>query len=109
MTTGGMRRIEVGGERPYAIHVGPGLLQDGAALAAQVRGRHALLVSDGNVAPLYAGRVAGALAAHGVARPLQSVVAPGEARYIRRARCSPTPQPCARCPTASCAPAWPKW
>ena len=79
MTTGGMRRIEVGGERPYTIHVGPGLLQDGAALAAQVRGRHALLVSDGNVAPLYAGRVAGALAAHGVARPLQSVVAPGEA------------------------------
>jgi hypothetical protein len=32
-------RIEVGGERPYRIHVGPGLLDDGAALAAPGGGR----------------------------------------------------------------------
>lgn len=57
------RRIDVGGDRPYPIHIGPGLLDDGAALAAHVRGRHVLLVSDGNVAPLYAARVVAALAA----------------------------------------------
>ena len=51
---GAVRRIDVGGDMPYPIHVGPGLLDDGAALAAHVRGRHVLLVSDGNVAPLYA-------------------------------------------------------
>jgi 3-dehydroquinate synthase len=73
------RSIQVGGERPYAIQVGPALLEDGAALAAHVRGRHVLLASDGNVAPLYAARVVAALAAHGTAQPLVSVVATGEA------------------------------
>jgi 3-dehydroquinate synthase len=77
MSTG--HRIDVGGERPYSIHVGPGLLDDGAALAAHVRGRHVLLVSDGNVAPLYAARVVAALAAHSRAQALVSVIAPGEA------------------------------
>ena len=77
MSTG--HRIDVGGERPYPIHVGPGLLDDGAALAAHVRGRHVLLVSDGNVAPLYAARVVAALAAHSRAQALVSVIAPGEA------------------------------
>src|SRR5690606_9944363 len=38
----------------YRIHIGPGLLAGAAALAAQVRGRHALIVSDAHVAPLYA-------------------------------------------------------
>ncbi len=73
------RRIDVGGAHPYAIHVGPGLLDDGAALAAHVRGRHALLVSDGNVAPRYAARVVAALAAHSQAAAMVSVIAPGEA------------------------------
>lgn len=73
-----IRDIEVGGERPYRIHVGPCLLENGAALASHVRGRHVLLASDGNVAPLYAARVVASLAAHGVAQPLVSVVAPGE-------------------------------
>ncbi|TWI00355.1 3-dehydroquinate synthase [Luteimonas cucumeris] len=53
--------VEVGGERPYAISIGPGLLDDGALLAASVRGRHVLLLSDSHVAPLYAKRVAHAL------------------------------------------------
>ena len=55
------RRVEVAGPAPYAIHVGPGLLGDAAALAAPVRGRHVLLASDDNVAPLYADRVEAAL------------------------------------------------
>lgn len=53
--------VEVGGARPYAISIGPGLLDDGVLLAAALRGRHALVVSDGNVAPLYADRVCRAL------------------------------------------------
>ena len=57
----GSRRVEVGGTTPYAIDIGPGLLDDGARLAAPARGRHALLLSDSNVSPLYAGRVSTAL------------------------------------------------
>jgi 3-dehydroquinate synthase len=60
------RHVEVGGERPYRIAIGEGLLGDGDALAASLRGRHALVASDGNVAPLYAQRVVDALRA---ARP----------------------------------------
>ena len=60
------RTVEIGGSAPYSIHIGPGLLDDGAALAAHVRGRHVLLLSDSNVAPLYAGHVREALHA---ARP----------------------------------------
>jgi len=52
-----LRTVEVGGDAPYAIHIGPGLLSDGAALARHVRGRHVLLVSDSIVAPLYAATV----------------------------------------------------
>ncbi|WP_411832809.1 3-dehydroquinate synthase [Pseudoxanthomonas mexicana] len=55
------RTVAVGGEHPYAITIAPGLLHDAGALAAQVRGRHALLVSDANVAPLYAAQVREAL------------------------------------------------
>ena len=58
--------IEVGGASPYAISIGPGLLRDGEALAAPLRGRQALLVSDSHVAPLHAGSVRSALLA---ARP----------------------------------------
>ena len=53
--------IAVGGERPYPIHIGPGLLGDSAALLAPLRGRHALIVSDEHVAPLHAARVRDAL------------------------------------------------
>ena len=54
-------RIDVGGAAPYAITIGTGLLADGAALAAHLRGRHALVVSDSHVAPLYAETVCNAL------------------------------------------------
>ncbi|HEV7271536.1 3-dehydroquinate synthase [Pseudoxanthomonas sp.] len=61
-----LRTVDVGGDTPYTIAIGPGLLADGAALAQHVRGRHVLLVSDSIVARLYAGTVREAL--HG-ARP----------------------------------------
>ena len=61
-----IQHIEVGGAAPYRIAIGPGLLDDGAALSTHLRGRHALIVSDSQVAPLYAQRVQAALAA---ARP----------------------------------------
>jgi 3-dehydroquinate synthase len=70
--------IRVEGAQPYAIHVGSGLLDDGAALAAHVRGRHVLLVSDANVAPLYAARVVAALAPHTPARVLVTCIPAGE-------------------------------
>ncbi|MFS8137754.1 MAG: 3-dehydroquinate synthase [Thermomonas sp.] len=60
------RVVEVGGASPYLIRIGPGLLDDGATLASALRGRHALIVSDSQVAPLYAQQVQQALA---TARP----------------------------------------
>ncbi|RZA22176.1 MAG: 3-dehydroquinate synthase [Lysobacteraceae bacterium] len=56
------RQVEVGAALPYRIDIGPGLLDDGALLASQLRGRHALVVSDSQVAPLHAQRVLDALA-----------------------------------------------
>ena len=53
--------VAVGGNAPYRIHIGAGLLDDGVLLTATLRGRHALIVSDANVAPLYAKRVEAAL------------------------------------------------
>lgn len=58
--------VAVAGDAPYTIHIGAGLLDDGALLARSLRGRDVMLVSDRNVAPLYADRVAAALQA---ARP----------------------------------------
>ncbi|MEO6228427.1 MAG: 3-dehydroquinate synthase [Thermomonas sp.] len=60
------RVVEIGGASPYRIQIGPGLLDDGGALASMLRGRHALIVSDSHIAPLYAQRVHQALA---TARP----------------------------------------
>ncbi len=74
------RTVAVAGDAPYDIHIGPGLLDDGALLAGSVRGNAAMLVSDHNVAPLYAQQVADALYA---ARPdlqiHQHVLPAGEA------------------------------
>ncbi len=51
------QRIEVAlGARSYGVHVGRDLLQQ-SDLAALAPGRHVLLVSDSNVAPLYLERV----------------------------------------------------
>ena len=58
-----MHTVDVGGALPYRITIGAGLLEDGQALAAHVRGRHVLIVSDTHVAPLYAQRVAATLQA----------------------------------------------
>ena len=58
-----VRMVMVDGNRPYPIHIGADLLEDGALLAASLRGGHALIVSDANVAPLYAPRVEAALQA----------------------------------------------
>ncbi len=55
------RTVDVGGIAPYRIHIGPGLLDDGTLLAGPLRGSQALLVSDSQVAPRYAARVADAL------------------------------------------------
>lgn len=71
--------VEVGGAAPYRISIGPGLLKDGALLAQSLRGRHALIVSDANVAPLYLHRAEAALrAARPDLRIARHVVAPGE-------------------------------
>ncbi|MCJ0825767.1 3-dehydroquinate synthase [Luteimonas sp. 50] len=76
--TAASQTIEVGGARPYRIRIGPGLLDHGAALAAHVRGRHVLLVSDSHVGPLYAARVVAALNAHTPAQVVVACVAAGE-------------------------------
>ena len=74
-----LHTVEVGGTAPYAISIGPGLLRDGALLAATLRGRHALIVSDANVAPLYLHRVeAGLRGARPDLRIGRHVIAPGE-------------------------------
>ncbi|GAB3377903.1 3-dehydroquinate synthase [Lysobacter fragariae] len=58
-----LRHVDVAGDAPYRILIGPGLLDDGAAIAHALRGRHVLLASDSNVAPLYADKVEAALRA----------------------------------------------
>lgn len=72
----GVRTVDVGGDAPYSIAIGPGLLDDGARLAMPLRGRHVLIVSDGNVAPLYAGRVEAALRATRPALTVAHLVMP---------------------------------
>lgn len=53
--------VDVGGPSPYRIDIGSGLLGDAACVSAQWRGRHALIVSDTHVAPLYSERLQSAL------------------------------------------------
>ncbi len=71
-----MIRISVPVSTPYDVVIGAGLLPQTAALLPEgFRARSALLVSDSNVAPLYADRAAGALSSLRVAR---QVVPAGE-------------------------------
>ncbi len=71
--------VDVGGAQPYRITIGAGLLRDGDALAAHLRGRHALVVSDGNVAPLHAQPLIDALRHARTDACIQRyVMAPGE-------------------------------
>ena len=59
-----MRRLDVAlGERSYPIRIGPGLLGRPELFEPVLPGRHALLLSDSQVAPLYAERVLAALPA----------------------------------------------
>ncbi len=59
--TASPRTVAVGGEVPYQIHIGAGLLSEAERLTDAIRGRHVLLLSDDNVAPLYLARVQQAL------------------------------------------------
>ncbi|AMJ58604.1 MULTISPECIES: 3-dehydroquinate synthase [Stenotrophomonas] len=74
------RTVAVGGDHPYQIHIGPGLLAQPQILLGAIRGRHVLLVSDDTVAPLYLAHVRDALLS---ARPDlkigQHVIPAGEA------------------------------
>lgn len=49
------------GARRYPIHIGRGLLDEAATLLTLVPGRHALVLTDANVAPHYLARVQAAL------------------------------------------------
>lgn len=54
-----LRTIHVAlGTRSYPVWIGPGLLADHARWRATLRGRHALVISNTTVAPLYLDRVA---------------------------------------------------
>ncbi|MBS0200118.1 MAG: 3-dehydroquinate synthase [Proteobacteria bacterium] len=73
-------QVEVGGGAPYTIHIGDGLLGDATLLARHLRGRHALVVSDEHVSPLYGGAVVAALqSARPDARLATLVLPAGEA------------------------------
>ena len=57
------RTVEIDlGERRYPIHVGAGIIGERALLAPHVRDRHAFVVTDETVAPLYLDRLRSALA-----------------------------------------------
>jgi len=71
--------IQVGlGARRYPIRIGAGQLSDSASWRDAIRGRQALIVSDAQVAPLYAGRVRAAMEGCGVEAALE-VLPAGEA------------------------------
>jgi 3-dehydroquinate synthase len=55
------------GERSYPIHIGTGLLDQGALIAPYIESRRAVIVTNTTVAPLYAARLERALASAGVA------------------------------------------
>ncbi|HWH39067.1 MAG TPA: 3-dehydroquinate synthase [Usitatibacter sp.] len=66
------------GERSYPIHIGQGLLDMPALFAPHLAGRRAAVVTNETVAPLYAERLEGTLAAAG-ATTQRIVLADGEA------------------------------
>jgi 3-dehydroquinate synthase len=73
--------VELGARR-YLIRIGEGLLSDPGELSKQVPGRHALVVTDENVAPLYLERVRRALSE----RTTAEVVLPAGEREKNLAR-----------------------
>ncbi len=57
-----MRQIQVSlAKRSYPIRIGNDVLSDAAALASLVMGKQALIITDGNIAPLYLPTVQAAL------------------------------------------------
>ncbi len=63
-----MLTLEVGlGDRSYPIHIGAGLLDDAALLAAHLPQPRVAIVTNETIAPLYLNRVASGLTARGVA------------------------------------------
>ncbi|MCC5858424.1 MAG: 3-dehydroquinate synthase [Ectothiorhodospiraceae bacterium] len=61
-----MQSLEVAlGERSYAIHIGPGLLERGDLIRPRLRADSALIVTNETIAPLYLARLQGGLG-HGV-------------------------------------------
>jgi len=62
------------GERSYPISIGPGVLDDGAALVRLVGGKKAAIVSNTTVAPLYLEKIAAPLRAAG--REVVDIVLP---------------------------------
>jgi 3-dehydroquinate synthase len=73
-------RLDVDSPRgPYPIHVGAGLVADGASLADAIRGRHVLVVTDANVARLHLPVLRASLARHRPGlRVAVHVMPPGE-------------------------------
>jgi len=71
-------RVELG-DRSYDIHIGTGLVGRPALFEKHVHGRTAAIVTNDTVAPLFAARLEGTLAAAG-ARTLRIVLPDGEAR-----------------------------
>jgi len=75
-----VRIIPVNGPQPYDIHIGPELLHHGSLLTQHLRGRHVLLVSDDQVAPLYLEQVRRSLLAQRADLLLaQHIIPAGEA------------------------------
>ena len=68
------------GDRSYPIHVGSGLLDDGALLREHVYGDTALVVTNETVAPLYLDRVVSALSS-GSAIRVETVILPDGEEY----------------------------
>ncbi len=67
------------GERSYPIHIGCGLLADGALLAPHLKQKKAVVVTNTTVAPLYLARLLDALAQSGV--KAESVILPDGEQY----------------------------
>ncbi|MGH8115233.1 MAG: 3-dehydroquinate synthase, partial [Rhodanobacteraceae bacterium] len=72
-----MTRIDVGlPGRRYPILIGSGLLDDATGWRDAIRGIHALIVSDSNVAPLYAQRLCATLTAEAQPLAISTLVLP---------------------------------
>ncbi len=73
------RTLTVGlGERSYPIHIGSGLIRQGALFAPHLASGRAAIITNETVAPLYADTVQASLAAGG-ARAFRIVIPDGEA------------------------------